>query len=172
MVGERRSKPTKPVQRIHNSVTIFISCMPRLDRLTAVLLYSPAMRSLAACSFSGPRGSVHLTSTSSPVSSSSPLLPLFPISNTFSPTFPSHYLITGSSLCLASLNGEKVHMKYLSSRINMKIQTAPGNPQLRWFFFHRSPPSFCVSVSHVTLPDLPCKSPISSESSPEMSNHD
>jgi hypothetical protein len=49
---------------------------------------------------------------------------------------------------LASLNGEKVHMKYLSSRINMKIQTAPGNPQLRWFFFSQKPTlllCFCLS---------------------------
>ena len=66
--------------------------MPRLGRSITILIYSPAMRPFAICSFSRP---------CVPAPSS------FALSETYSPTFPSHCPIMGSSLYLTSWNGEE-----------------------------------------------------------------
>ena len=147
------------MQKPHNSVVLFVSCIPRLGSYTTTLLYSPVMRSLATCGSSRSCGSapssfhllfLHLLLLLSSL--------LFPHSLKLpAPPFPS---TAQSQALFGQLEwGEGSHEIYMmssewstphqgspswGSRISIKVQTAPGQStfcsipfvQLKGSFLH------------------------------------
>ena len=135
------------MQRTHNSVTIFISCTPRLGRST--LLYSPAMRSLATCGFSRPRGSApssfHFLLLHLPLSPLSPsfslLLPLSPSLTFPAPPFSSTAQSQAPAFIWPLKMGRRLKWNHLSdplltgaapleeAELASKYKQHQGNPQ-------------------------------------------